>query len=258
MQGTGRAAVGGGRTSKNVKHPHAWETGSGLDRGTPICWLTHTLAGPCRCMKDWRGLCSKPICSLASQGRSSSDRLVGLPLPPGAPKSVEGTRGQARGAPPAPIPRHFTSFCEVMRRHKYSEQRLKISTHFGWSNGACQVHFTGYWNNREGPPRRARCDRNGYCPSPFGGKGKPTGSASCVSLSLHAAQTRGFPNGARTTMHFPLTRRANRQPPPCPRRALSQLPIRLAVQLCIPNRAARQQPHSVPSLSVGSCAKARL
>ena len=28
--------------------------------------------------------------------------------------------------------------------------------------------------NREGPPRRARYDRNGYCPSPFGGRGKPT------------------------------------------------------------------------------------
>ena len=28
-----------------------------------------------------------------------------------------------------------------------------------------------------------------------------TGSAPCVSLSLHAVQTRGFPNGARTTMH---------------------------------------------------------
>ena len=45
-----------------------------------------------------------------------------------------------------------------------------------------------------------------------------TGSAPCVSLSLHAAHTRGFPNGARTTMHSTHAARqpsASAMPPPC-------------------------------------------
>ena len=63
-----------------------------------------------------------------------------------------------------------------------------------------------------------------------------TGSAPCVSLSLHAAHTRSFPDGARTTMHS-HSRAAPTGTPAMLHRAQTQLPTRVRAQLPAPTRA---------------------
>ena len=63
-----------------------------------------------------------------------------------------------------------------------------------------------------------------------------TGSAPCVSLSLHAAHTRSFPDGARTTMHS-HSRAAPTATPAVLHRAQTQLPTRVRAQLPAPTRA---------------------